>query len=100
MSDYDHLADEAIPAHLMAGEEETPPEPPTQEWSPVLPPDIEAVWGVSPEGSEMASTLIERWGEEKFRASAVHRSALKENDRDGKMEVIRAAFIKAKKEKG
>lgn len=115
MSDYDELIeDTAIPAELMGrvlgAEEETPPEPQLQTSFPAgsdepLPPDIEEVWGGGKlDGSgqpahKTARTLIAAWGLEEFRTSAIHRNAIRELEREAKMEPIRAAFIKAKKDK-
>jgi hypothetical protein len=52
-----------------------------------LPPDLEKVWGqerLDSSGQSAAQTaaiLIEAWGEEEFRRSAIHRMALEEHSR-------------------
>lgn len=81
------------------------PQPVDSQSLPPLPPDIEEVWGggkVDATGQPAINTarvLIDGWGLDGFRNSAIHIAAIKETQRDGKMEVIRAAFIKAKKQK-
>ena len=88
---------------LLDADEETPPEPPSPQnpQPPVenvsLPRDLEQVWGVSPESRAMAASLVAEWGVEKFRSSALHTAALKNGEREAKMEAIRKAFIEARK---
>jgi hypothetical protein len=70
-----------------------------------LPEDIERVWGQGKlDGSgmpaaETARILIQAWGLETFRTSAIHRQAVLELERDGKMETVRKGFVDAKGKK-
>jgi len=60
----------------------------------VLPPDILAVW--TGESADTARYLIGQWGEEAFRRSAVHRSALAEIHHKRLQAEARARYEKAK----
>jgi hypothetical protein len=62
-----------------------------------IPADLEAVWGDDPVGI----AILGAWGEEKFRDSELHSTALLEAGRDSRLAPVRAAFVKehAKKKK-
>ena len=76
--------------------------PPDSERDP-LPPDIEAIWGrgrVDGTGCLAANTayaLIDAWGLEVFRGSAIHRMAIGELERDARLGPVRAAFVKSRR---
>lgn len=64
-----------------------------------LPPDIAEVWCVSESSERTARTLIGGWGLIRFRNSELHTQAVKERESNDRMAPIRAAYVKAVKEK-
>jgi hypothetical protein len=62
-----------------------------------LPADIELVWRSDP---ETARFLIDGWGLEEFRGSALHQAALGERRRAQEKQVYRDAFVKATQKGG
>lgn len=63
-----------------------------------LPEQVANVW--HGENEKQARVYIAAWGMDAFLTSQIHIAAIKQHERHAKMEPIRAAFIKAKKEKG
>jgi hypothetical protein len=80
-------------------EQEATPEtedPRTEDPRRQLPEDrLQKVWGGTPIDAKTAWTLIDAWGVDRFRASAAHRRAMHEAERELRMEPVRSAFVKA-----
>lgn len=75
-----------------ADDEELPPDPP-------LPREVTDVWGVSEESLSLAKSLIDAWGLNRFLNSELHTQAVKEKESSARLAPIRAAYVKAMKEK-
>lgn len=93
---YVEIEKSTIPAEVVTGsvsaEEELPPDPP-------LPREVTDVWGVSEESLSLAKSLIDAWGLNRFLNSELHTQAVKEKESSARLAPIRAAYVKAMKEK-
>lgn len=80
------------PVVPFSDDEELPPDPP-------LPKEVLDVWGVSDGSLSLAKYLIADWGLHRFLNSELHTQAVKERESNDRMAPIRAAYVKAVKEK-
>jgi hypothetical protein len=115
-TETERLAENLTAVEAQPLEEELPPEPQPrpqagshpvaqQAYTGELPQEVEEIWGGGKvDGSglpaiNMARMLIGQWGLDVFLNSSLHRQAILDATRETEMEPLRAAYLKAMKQK-